>query len=48
VARIALGYQEHASLARTVLGWVPSIGFEEIVRRMVAADLALLADGDAQ
>jgi len=37
-----------ASLARTVLGWVPSIGFEEIVRRMVVADLALLADGDAQ
>ncbi len=37
-----------ASLARTVLGWGPSIGFEEIVRRMVVADLALLADGDAQ
>ena len=27
--------------AATVLGWAPSVGFEELVRRMVDADLAL-------
>jgi GDPmannose 4,6-dehydratase len=29
-----------AKKARTVLGWVPTVGFEELVSRMVAADLA--------
>ena len=29
-----------ASRARDVLGWEPTVAFEEIVARMVAADLA--------
>ncbi len=29
-----------ATKAREVLGWAPTVGFEEIVARMVAADLA--------
>jgi GDPmannose 4,6-dehydratase len=32
-----------ASKARAELGWKPSVGFEELVRRMVEADLARLA-----
>ena len=28
-----------ATRAREVLGWAPTVGFEEIVTRMVAADL---------
>ena len=35
-----------ASKARTRLGWVPQIGFAELVKEMVAADL-LLARRDA-
>lgn len=31
-----------ASRARDALGWVPTVGFEEIVSRMVQADLAIL------
>ncbi len=31
--------------AREVLGWEPEVGFEELVRRMVEADLARLRDG---
>jgi GDPmannose 4,6-dehydratase len=33
-----------ASRARTELGWSPSVGFEELVRMMVDADLARLRD----
>jgi GDPmannose 4,6-dehydratase len=33
-----------ASRARADLGWAPSIGFSELVRLMVEADLALVAD----
>lgn len=33
-----------SSRARDVLGWVPEVGFDELVARMVAADLTLLAD----
>ena len=33
---------------RTDLGWAPTIGFEEIVRRMVEADLSLLAPPTAR
>ena len=29
-----------ASLARTALGWVPQVSFQEMVAEMVAADLA--------
>jgi GDPmannose 4,6-dehydratase len=32
-----------ASRARDVLGWTPSVPFEEIVARMVDADLAVLS-----
>ncbi len=32
-----------ASKARRVLGWVPTVGFDEVVARMVDHDLALLA-----
>jgi len=32
-----------ATKARTKLGWVPRVGFPELVRRMVAADLALVS-----
>ena len=28
-----------ASLARATLGWAPTVGFAEVVARMVAADL---------
>jgi GDPmannose 4,6-dehydratase len=28
---------------RTDLGWAPTVGFEDVVRRMVEADLALLS-----
>jgi GDPmannose 4,6-dehydratase len=31
-----------ASKARQVLGWVPEVGFEDLVRMMVEADYALL------
>jgi GDPmannose 4,6-dehydratase len=31
-----------ASKARRVLGWEPQVGFEELIRMMVDADLALL------
>ena len=33
-----------ATLARTELGWSPTVGFEELVRMMVDADLARLRD----
>ncbi len=33
------------SLIRAELGWEPTVGFEEVVRRMVAADVARLAGG---
>ena len=33
-----------ASLAREELGWEPTVGFEELVDRMVDADVALLED----
>ena len=36
-----------ASKARARLGWRPTIGFDELVRRMVDADLALLRAGAA-
>jgi GDPmannose 4,6-dehydratase len=29
-----------ASRARDRLGWAPTVGFEDVVRRMVAADLS--------
>jgi GDPmannose 4,6-dehydratase len=32
-----------ASKARRVLGWEPQVGFHELVRRMVAADLERLS-----
>jgi GDPmannose 4,6-dehydratase len=32
-----------ASRARDVLGWEPTVGFEELVRMMVASDAAALA-----
>ena len=31
-----------SSRARSVLGWVPQVGFDDLVRRMVMADLGLL------
>lgn len=31
-----------ATHARTVLGWVPTVGFDEVVQRMVRHDLELL------
>ncbi len=34
-----------ASRARSVLGWAPAVGFEELVREMVEADLAALRSG---
>jgi GDPmannose 4,6-dehydratase len=34
-----------ASKARRVLGWAPSVGFDELVARMVDHDVALLAAG---
>ncbi|HUR50973.1 MAG TPA: GDP-mannose 4,6-dehydratase [Mycobacteriales bacterium] len=37
-----------ASKARSVLGWSPTVGFEEIVARMVDADLALVAESSPQ
>jgi GDPmannose 4,6-dehydratase len=36
-----------ASKARQVLGWEPEVSFEELIRMMVDADLALLARGGA-
>jgi GDPmannose 4,6-dehydratase len=33
-----------ASKARRVLGWAPTVAFEELVGRMVEHDLALLAE----
>ncbi len=33
-----------ASKAREVLGWVPEVGFEEMIRMMVDADVASLAE----
>ncbi len=33
-----------ASRARTELGWAPTVGFHDLVRLMVEADLALVAD----
>lgn len=33
-----------SSRARDVLGWIPEVGFDELVARMVTADLELLAD----
>jgi GDPmannose 4,6-dehydratase len=33
-----------ASRARDTLGWKPTVGFEELVARMVQADLAPAAD----
>ncbi len=36
-----------ASKARRVLGWTPSVGFEELVRMMVGADLERLSKGGA-
>ena len=34
-----------AAKAKTVLGWEPKISYEELVRRMVKSDIALLAEG---
>ena len=34
-----------ASKARAKLGWSPSVGFEELTRMMVDADLALMKGG---
>jgi GDPmannose 4,6-dehydratase len=34
-----------ASKAKRVLGWQPEVGFEELIRTMVDADLALLRGG---
>ena len=34
-----------ASKAREVLGWKPTVGFEELVAMMVDADLAALKAG---
>ncbi len=34
-----------ASKAQAKLGWVPKVGFADLVREMVAADLALLRAG---
>jgi GDPmannose 4,6-dehydratase len=33
-----------ASKARERLGWVPTVGFEELVRRMVSHDLLIESD----
>jgi len=33
------------SKAKDVLGWVPQIAFEALVKEMVEADIKLLADG---
>ncbi|HEX8743036.1 MAG TPA: GDP-mannose 4,6-dehydratase [Thermoleophilaceae bacterium] len=38
----------NSAKARTVLGWKPEVGFEELVRMMVDADLELLASGVPQ
>lgn len=37
--------QGDARRAREVLGWAPTVGFDEIVRRMVEHDLAVLSGG---
>ena len=34
-----------ATKAKTVLGWEPKISYEELVRRMVKSDIALLVEG---
>jgi GDPmannose 4,6-dehydratase len=34
-----------ATKARRELGWLPTVGFDELVRRMVAADVELVAGG---
>jgi GDPmannose 4,6-dehydratase len=36
-----------ASKARSVLGWAPTVGFDELVGRMVDADLAMVEAGNA-
>ena len=37
-----------ASKARALIGWAPATAFEELVKEMVAADLALVDAGDLQ
>jgi len=36
-----------ASKARKILGWKPTVGFKELIRRMVESDLALVRNGHA-
>lgn len=44
-ARDAVLQQGDATRAREVLGWSPTVGFDELVRRMVEHDLELLGGG---